>query len=300
MKTIDAAKGRWREILARFGIDETALNGKHHACPATGEGTDRFRFTDRNGSGSYFCACSQGDKGGIALLMCKLGAKYADVAKQVDEAIGNTCDAPAESRRPTYAQQLRGRVEKVARSSYLANRGLEVPPGLDWCRSVEYRDDDGRVVARHAAMLAPITRGGEFITYHVTYLDHGAKASVPTPRKILPGPATAGGACALYPPAETMGIAEGVETSIAAKLLHDVPVWAALNTALLRAFEPPPECRHLLVFADNDSNCAGQAAGYALAHRYSGKLDSVTVFLPPNPDEDWNDVWLRRRSNVAA
>jgi putative DNA primase/helicase len=299
MRTVDAAKGRWPEILAAFDFSELDLNGKHHPCPSTGAGTDGFRFADRDGSGSYFCKCSEGDKGGIALVMCKTGMGYADAAAAVDKIIGNAPDRPPQPAKGYYAQSLRPRAIKVRQSAYLKSRGLEVAPGLDWCKAVDYRHEDGRIT-KHPAMLAPITRNGEFITYHVTYLGTGEKANVPTPRKILPGPENRGGACALYPAAETMGIAEGVETAIAAKLLHhDMPVWAALNTSLLKAFDPPAECRHLMVFADNDENCAGQAAAYALAHRLTGKLESVTVFLPPNKGDDWCDVWMRSQA-VAA
>jgi putative DNA primase/helicase len=300
MKTIDAARGRWREILPKFGIDASALNGKHHPCPCTNDGTDRFRFADREGSGSYFCACSDGASGGIALVMCKTGMGFADAAAAVDKIIGNGHDAPT-SRPSYYSHRLRSGAGKISQSAYLTSRGLSVAPGLDWHRAVEYRHDDGSVTT-HPAMLAPITRGGEFLTYHATYLDAGRKASVPEPRKILPGPGNRGGACALYPPAETMGIAEGVETAIAASMLHrGMPVWSALNAALLAGFDPPSECRHLMVFADHDRNYAGHAAAYTLAHRVAKAkaVESVTVLLPPNPGQDWNDV-LMLGQRVAA
>lgn len=297
MKTIEAARGRWREILPQFDIPASALDGKHHPCPCTGDGDDRFRFSDREGSGAYFCQCSEGNKGGIALVMCRTGMTYAEVARKVDDIIGNRADRPARQR-ATYAEQLRAHTERTFRSAYLDSRGLELAPGLEWCREVGYRDADGKL-SKWPAMLAPITRNGQFLTYHVTYLDGGKKAPVTPNRKILPGPELRGGACALYPAAETMGIAEGVETAIAAKLLHDVPVWAALNTALLKSFEPPEVCRHLLIFGDHDSNYAGQAAAYHLARRLVGKLDSVTVFLPYRPDADWNDVLLERAKEAA-
>ena len=299
MKTLDAAKGRWLEILPRFGIPADALNGKHQPCPCTGGGTDRFRFADRDGSGSFFCACSQGDKGGLALIMCKTELGYAEVARQVDEIIGNKSGGEATPRPTYYAGKLRAMAETSTRSAYLANRGLEVAPGLEFCRSVEYRHDDGKIT-RHPAMLAPIVRGGEFLTYHVTYLNRGAKADVPVPKKILPGPELRGAACPLYPAAETMGLAEGVETAIAASMIHgNMPVWAALNTALMKGFDPPPECRHLMIFADNDAHYAGHAAAYALAHRLAGKLDSVTVFMPQKQGQDWCDVLAASRE-VAA
>lgn len=295
MKTNEAAAGKWGQILPEFGIDRACLDGKHHPCPCSGDGEDRFRFSDRNGSGNYFCACSDGEKGGIGLLMCKTGMSFVEVAKRVDEMIGNAREhTDRKPRQSYYSHMLKTRAVSSYRSKYLRARGLEVAPGLQWCKEVDYRDDvTGNSV--HPAMLAPIMRNGEFLTYHVTYLHDGGKAAVATPRKILPGLELRGGSCPLYEPAETMGVAEGVETAIAAKMIHDVPVWAALNTSLLKHFDPPAVCKHLLIFADHDANYAGQAAAYHLAHRLHHKLESVTVFVPPREGDDWNDVLLAAR-----
>src|SRR5262249_55128417 len=52
--TIDRARGRWREILPQLGIETNFLRNKHGPCPICG-GKDRFRFDDREGSGSYYC-----------------------------------------------------------------------------------------------------------------------------------------------------------------------------------------------------------------------------------------------------
>lgn len=290
MKTNQAAAGRWREILPQWEIPESCLDGKHHPCPCTGEGEDRFRFSDRNGSGNYFCACSDGEKGGIGLLMCKTGMPFLEVAQRVDEMIGNRNDEPRKPQQTYYSAMLRAKAASAKRSRYLEARGLEMPPGLQWCPEVTYHHDNGET-AELPAMLAPIMRRGRFLTYHVTYLHEGAKAPVPTPRKILPcGLELRGGACPLYPPAETMGVAEGVETAIAASMIHKIPVWAALNTALMKHFEPPEECRHLIIMSDHDVNFAGQAAAYHLASRLYSKLDSVGVFIPPKEGWDWNDV----------
>ncbi len=54
MSTIERARGRWSEILPRLGIDARFLRNRHGPCPLCG-GKDRFRFDDRDGSGSYFC-----------------------------------------------------------------------------------------------------------------------------------------------------------------------------------------------------------------------------------------------------
>ena len=59
--TIERARGRWREILPLFGIAPHFLVNKHGPCPICG-GKDRFRFDDKDGSGSYFCnVCRAGN-----------------------------------------------------------------------------------------------------------------------------------------------------------------------------------------------------------------------------------------------
>lgn len=87
MKTKDAARGRWRQILPLLGIPKKFLTGKHGPCPACG-GKDRFRFTDRKMEGDYFCNhCGAGD--GLRLVMKVHGWAYRTACKRVDEAIGN-------------------------------------------------------------------------------------------------------------------------------------------------------------------------------------------------------------------
>ncbi len=55
--------GNWRAVLASHGIDEKLLDGRHNPCPGCG-GTNRFRFDDKEGRGTWIC--SQGGKGEVA------------------------------------------------------------------------------------------------------------------------------------------------------------------------------------------------------------------------------------------
>ena len=65
--TIERARHRWREILPQLGIETRFLTNKHGPCPLCG-GKDRFRFDDKDGSGSYYCRCGPGV--GV-ILVCK-------------------------------------------------------------------------------------------------------------------------------------------------------------------------------------------------------------------------------------
>ena len=283
-KTTDAARGRWNEILSHFGIDSSWLDKKHHACPVSGQGTDRFRYSDMNGSGSYFCACSQGDRDGFGLLECKTSRSFADLAAEVDTLLGNKAEIVPKAE--THADRLRKRAITVQRSAYLENRKLEIAPGLQFATGVDYYED-GKVMGKYAAMLGPITRNGRFITFHVTYLENGKKANVPSPRKIL-DKGTQGAGIELYAAAEEMGVAEGIETAIAAKMLFNMPVHSALNATNLAAWEPPKIAKRITIFADNDLNLAGMAGAYQLAHRLKMR-DIDAVVLAPSKIGDWAD-----------
>lgn len=295
MKLSDRAKGRWLDILTspQVGIDESLLDGRHHKCPACG-GTDRFRFT-RDDRGGYFCGDHRGD--GFGLLQHVFGGDFAAAAKMVEDVIGKDDNWKPEPRKRTYAERLQSIAKPAPRSRYLESRGLDMAPGLRFAWRVDYHDGD--MVRQFAAMLAPVTRHGKFLTYHVTYLAEGAKAPVDPVRKILPGPALTGASVALYPPAEEMGIAEGIETAIAAKMLFGIPVWSALSTSLMKSWEPPEIAKRVTVFADHDPNAAGQAAAWHLCHRLRMKGIETDVRMP-TMFGDWNDFLIAQPKKVAA
>jgi len=94
-------------------------------------------------------------------------------------------------------------------------------------------------------------------------------------------------------PDDVLGVAEGIETALAAAQLFGIPTWSALDAGGVERFEPPAEVERLIVFGDNDVNGAGQRAAYALAARLSGRL-KIEVKIPEKPGTDWNDVLLGR------
>lgn len=293
-KLREKAKGRWPEIITALLGEQYANTRKNQPCPK-GEGKDRYRFSDIAGGGQFFCACSDGGEDGFALLQCVNGWDFKRAAEAVESIIGETGDReekPAE----TWASKLRRETVKTKRSAYLSRRGLTVPPGLDWHKALAYFDGEGKQAGEYPAMLAPVTRGGKFLTYHATYLHEGGKAPVEKPRKILPAHGVLkGGGVALYPPQDGwVGVAEGIETAIAARILFGTPTHAALNTSLLKSWQPPEGVQNVVVYGDNDGNYAGQAAAYALAHRLTGKGYKTVVTLPNHADTDFNDMLAER------
>jgi hypothetical protein len=181
---------------------------------------------------------------------------------------------------------------------YLRSRQLwPLPAGCTWRANVGvdyYRRLNGKAienVGRFPALVAAVRDvDGELVTAHCTYLRNGAKFDLDEPRKLfskLTG--RTGCAARLLPLAgDVLGISEGIETSIAASVLHDgVPVWSALNTALMGRFIPPEQVLRLLVFADRD--VPGIEAAWHLREALSERC-AVELRLPPAQFKDWADA----------
>lgn len=300
------AQGRWRPILITLGIEEVALTGKHGPCPLCG-GKDRFRFDDQEGRGTYFCAgCGAGD--GMHLALRFTGLAFRELAEKIEGLAGTVL--------PTTSQPSRSEADKCAAlrlvwkgsspiqrgdvaERYLRDRGLSLPqlpasvrvhPGLS------YRDEDNHLVGTYPVMLATVTDpAGKAATLHRTYLENGRKAPVSHPKKLMQGLSVVGAAIRLFPLSEALGIAEGIETALAAAELFRRPVWSCISAQGIESFIPPAGVRAITIFADHDLNYTGQAAAYRTAHRLALKGYAVTVNIPDAPG-DWLDV-LRATSS---
>lgn len=296
----ELANGRWRSILVSLGVDQGYLTGRHSACPVCG-GKDRFRFDDKEGRGTFYCTnCGPGD--GMALVQGVLGCDFKRAAEEVERLSGSAkVEAPPNQRseednrrmrRQLYAQSSPARMEDPV-GLYLRRRlGIEAMPlSLRYHPSLHYRNGESR--ATFPGMLAIVSGpDGKPVTMHRTYLTtEGGKAEVESAKKLLPGNVPSGAAIRLTQVAQCLGIAEGIETAIAAHILTGVPCWAAVSAQLLWQWVPPAETSEVVVFADNDASFTGQAAAYALARRLAIKHGiKVDVSVPPREGQDWADV----------
>lgn len=294
----------WRHVLLNAGLSERQLSKKNGPCPICG-GTDRYHFDNKHGRGDFYCRhCGPND--GFRLVMGFRGVDFAEARRIVMSLAGLSDDKPQpitprpapEPEQPAVPTQ---RVRNVLREScqvedcepviaYLDSRKLWPLPqghGLRAHPSVAYWQE-GQRIGRYPALVAAVRDlCGELVTAHMTYLEPtGEKLQLFEPRKILSAmTAREGCAVQLMQHGETLGIAEGIETALSAARLHEVPVWAALNTSLLAKWEPPHTVHKVIVFADRD--VAGLDAATKLMERLQ---ERVRLVIRTPQSKDWNDA----------
>jgi len=319
----------WAAVLAALGIEPQFLLNRQGPCPMCG-GTGRYRFDNKN-AGRYYCnVCGSGN--GFQLLMGVFGWSFTRAYKRVREAAGlsrGERDDRLTMRRATLppsppsppargARDLPQRLRALRFGSCVAESCDDLVRYLTGRRLWPAAKDlrlRGHVAAPYwtqdatgtytmqgnvAAMLTDVRdRDGQLVTMHATYLQDGRKipATLGPARKLLSPLGDRVGCAARLAAGRgdgTLGIAEGIETAIAASVLHDgMPVWAALNAGLLAKFEPPRGVRRLVIFPDRD--VAGFEASAQLAARLSGGRLVVDLRSPPPRVNDWADVLAEHR-----
>lgn len=316
-KTSHAAKGKWRGILLELGIPSESLTGRHSPCPLCGS-KDNFRWDNQDGRGTYICTCGAGD--GMKLALEFTGEGFSSIAPRIDAMLGNIKPEPAgrrvevsEDDRKTFLRETVAETQPVVPGDlvhrYLESRGVGeriYPPALRF--GARLRDGEGGV---RPCMVALVGVYGQtdpkgrqrYCTLHRTFLrpDGLGKAEMAAPRKLMPGELP-DGACVMlseWTGSGPIGIAEGIETAMAASAMFDLPVWAAINATMLTKWTPPPGADEVAIFADNDERFGGQAAAYTLAHRIRTARATrdipVTVHVPLLTGSDWNDELLKQR-----
>ncbi|WP_261666917.1 DUF7146 domain-containing protein [Erwinia mallotivora] len=301
MNTKQAAIGRWSEIFEYYQLP--AITGKNHfkgACPLCGK-KGKYRCDDYNGTGSYICVCGSGD--GWALLTAATKKDFKQLAAEVDQLIGNTFEArhlnvPRE--KSAVAKQREAVSRKFAKlihlkdtgaDRYLRDRGINALP-QDHVRFCEKQktsggefqsiyalatDDKGELCYLHRTLLdgdKKADTGGAakkmLKLQNDTYLDHARSVAI-----------------RMFPPASTLGIAEGIETALSAHQITKCSTWATLNTTFMKRFRVPLGVKHLIIFADADANAAGHAAAFECARanlHEKNDLQQVSVRWPRSGD----------------
>jgi hypothetical protein len=178
--------------------------------------------------------------------------------------------------------------------TYLKSRGLEPPgsPDLLFCANVT---DWKAGVGRPAMIAIPRRADGDPTGgVHRTFLayDGSAKAEMDAPKKML-GPMENGSIRLAQMGLDgRLGIAEGVETALAAMALYGLPVWAATAAPFLGGrdrsgswigFVPPTGITELYIFAD--AGAAGLKVAKALMEQAQANGLPAAIIEPAGEDD---------------
>jgi putative DNA primase/helicase len=285
--------------MQHLGVESALLTGKYVDCPLC-QKRKKFRFDDL-GCGRWICVCGAGD--GFQLLQQLFGWSFKVAASKVEEVAGSAPVRPVDAGpsdesklrmlRRAWAESIEVRRGDVVHR-YMGGRGLRVS-GLQNIRlhpGMTYRDVDGKDCGKFPVMLAKvIAPSGTGVSLHRTYLNtDGTRLQVDDAKKLMPGLGIAGAAVRLSGLAEEIGVAEGIETAVAASQLFNVPVWSCISAGGLESFVPPAGVKRVVVFGDNDASFTGQAAAYSLAKRMTLAGIPARVMLPEVVGADWCDV----------
>jgi putative DNA primase/helicase len=305
----DRCRGRWRDILLSVGVPPVVLNGKHQACPFCG-GKDRFRFDDKGGDGRWICAGCESGKGGngVDFVMKFLGVDFMGAKARIDKELPSARVAlPKATMTPLDVSKINDTLWRQASpltgfdpgALYLGRRGLNLSP---WPSQLRHAINtpylvDAKTKTRtyHPALLAKFIGADNtsFMIQRLYLTEKGCKARVEECRRMTPGKVPDGGAVRLANSAEIMGVAEGIETAMAAMLLFKIPVWATLTASLMQKWKPPKTAKRIMIFGDNDPDFHGAAAAYGLAYKLAHEGFDVDPRIPEHQGEDWLDVYQR-------
>ncbi|EIC1355632.1 TPA: DNA primase [Escherichia coli] len=290
--TVSHALGHWPRILPALGIQ--VLKNRHQPCPVCG-GSDRFRFDDREGRGTWYCnQCGAGD--GLKLVEKVFGVSPSDAATKVaavtgslppaDPAVTAAAGAETDAARKNaaaLAQTLMAKTRPGTGNAYLTRKGF---PGRE-CRMLTGTHRAGGVSWRAGDLVVPLyDDSGELVNLQLISAD-GRKRTLKGGQvrgtcHILEGQNQAG---------KRLWIAEGYATALTVHHLTGETVMVALSSVNLLSLaslarQKHPACQIVLA-ADRDLSGDGQKKAAAAADACEG-----VVALPP-VFGDWNDAFTQ-------
>jgi putative DNA primase/helicase len=311
-------QGKWPSIFLATGVGltEKALNGRDAPCPICG-GKDRFRFSNKDGFGTWYChGCREGGDG-VKLVMLVKGVDFRGAARLIEGVIGQCWttsakgngDASGDDKPKDVLRTWRDAypdVRKTPVEKYLASRGLALTDveraALRFYPSLWHWPTKSKWPAMIAAVARADALGAlSVVTCHQTFLafDGSGKANVDKPKLFPSGVDPAGGgvwfnAGAINPEREFV-VAEGLESLLSALRLVGVKAGcAALSAWGISRLVLPPGARRVVIFADDDELQQGVAAASEARRRWRAEGRMVRVLQATQEGEDANDVWMRR------
>lgn len=295
------AHGYWRDILPRFGITPKQLSRTHQPCPMCG-GTDRWRYSDHDGHGSYYCSgCGPGS--GFDLVMKMMGWDFKKTAREIDAILkeGNLSNAPfqpeidIEKRRKSLNAVWKGSEPLPAKGAgpYISSRGLM--PLLTDARALfaDIRYHPAMFLQnsskKHPGLIALVRNPkGVPVTIHRTYFEPKLRKLMPPTEKINGSAIRLG-----RPSGGILVIGEGLETTLSGCEAYSAPAGLATISANgMKTLSIPSDYEYseIVILSDNDRSFTGQLAAFELARRLDVKGKTVNVVMPSVKGYDFNDV----------
>ena len=148
------------------------------------------------------------------------------------------------------------------------------------------------------ALIAAVTLDHGLVGIHRTFLNPLRPAVPPfaNPKRALGS--LASGAVRLFEPVDgRLGLAEGIESALAAKALTQIPCWASLGNERFGLVSIPESVRELHLFVDHDAG--GDLAEERARSAYACENRTIVTRRPRGHGKDWNDAlhaWLRTKS----
>ncbi|MDU5687921.1 MAG: primase-like DNA-binding domain-containing protein [Kluyvera cryocrescens] len=297
-ETVKQACGHWPRILPALGVK--VIKNRHQSCPVCG-GSDRFRFDDKEGRGTWFCnQCGAGD--GLKLVEKVFGVSASEAAGKVNAVTGNLSPVAPEVIAAAEAETVADRkaaaelsvklMEKTyttTGNAYLTSKGF---PVLE-CLTLTAMHKTGGVTFRAGDVVVPLHDDtGALVNLQLINAD-GLK------RTLKGGQVK--GACHVIKGKKQAGkrlwIAEGYATALTVHHLTGETVMVALSSVNLLSLaslarQKSPACQIVLA-ADRDLNGDGQNKATAAADACEG-----VVALPP-VFGDWNDAFIQYGEEVT-
>lgn len=291
-ETVKQACGHWPNILPALGV--RVIKNRHQSCPVCG-GSDRFRFDDKEGRGTWFCnQCGAGD--GLKLVEKVFGVSASEAAGKVNAVTGNlspvapemiaAAEAGTEADRKAAAElsvKLMEKTHTTTGNAYLTGKGF---PVLE-CLTLTAMHKTGGVTFRAGDVVVPLYDDtGALVNLQLINAD-GLK------RTLKGGQVK--GACHVIEGKKQSGkrlwIAEGYATALTVHHLTGETVMVALSSVNLLSLaslarQKHPACQIVLA-ADRDLSGDGQNKAAAAADACEG-----VVALPP-VFGDWNDAFIQ-------
>ncbi|EDA6626274.1 toprim domain-containing protein [Salmonella enterica] len=291
-ETVKQACGHWPRILPALGVK--VIKNRHQSCPVCG-GSDRFRFDDKEGRGTWFCnQCGAGD--GLKLVEKVFGVTPSEAAGKVNAVTGNLSPVAPEviavaeaetvaDRKAAagLAAKLMEKTRPATSNAYLTRKGFHA---LE-CLTLTAIHKTGGVMFRAGDVVVPLYDDtGALVNLQLINAD-GLK------RTLKDGQVK--GACHVIEGKKQAGkrlwIAEGYATALTVHHLTSETVMVALSSVNLLSLaslarQKSPACQIVLA-ADRDLNCDGQSKAAVAADACEG-----VVALPP-VFGDWNDAFIQ-------